>query len=107
VFVAWFVWLFFQHTFCAGVDVNLYPPDDFKNAPRRYFVDGGGRRVLVGLSFEETFEFEALDGQPGFDVDAPLDETRWRELYSKHDQAWKNWMAKASISRRENLQPFN
>ena len=47
--------------FAQGVDVNLYPPEDFKNAPRRYFVDGYGRRVLVGLTFEETFEFEALE----------------------------------------------
>ncbi len=29
--------------------------------PRRYFVDAQGHRVLIGLSFEETAEFEALD----------------------------------------------
>ncbi|WP_321576326.1 hypothetical protein [Bradyrhizobium barranii] len=33
------------------------------NAPRRYFVDGGGRRVLIGLTPEETFEFERLDSE--------------------------------------------
>jgi hypothetical protein len=29
-------------------------------APRRYFVDKNGRRVLIGLTIEETFEFETL-----------------------------------------------
>jgi len=87
--------------------VNLYLPEDFKNAPRRYFVDGNGRRVLVGLTFEETFEFEALDGLPASDIDTHLDEARWRELYRKHDEAWKNWMAKASLDRQEDLQPLN
>jgi hypothetical protein len=91
--------------------VNFYPPEDFKNAPRRYFVDGDGRRVLVGLTFEETFEFEALDGLPTFIVDTRLDEARWRELYRKHDEAWKNWMANASVGRQarlqENMQPIN
>ena len=85
----------------------LYPPEDFKNAPRRYFVDGDGRRVLVGLTFEETLEFETLDGPPACDVDARLDEVRWRELYGKHDDAWKTWMAQASLNRQENLQPLN
>ena len=37
------------------------------NAPRRYFVDAGGRRVLIGLTLEETFEFERLDSQPALD----------------------------------------
>lgn len=31
------------------------------NAPRRYFVDAQGKRVLIGLSLPETAEFEALD----------------------------------------------
>ena len=74
------------------------------NAPRRYFVDAGGRRVLIGLTFEETFEFERLDSQP---VDGQADdqiarggnvlwpvvgEQRWQELYAKHEGAWKAWM---------------
>ena len=36
--------------------------DHSHDSPRRYFVDGSGRRVLVGLTIEETSEFEALDG---------------------------------------------
>jgi hypothetical protein len=41
----------------------------FDQLPKRYGVDEKGRRVLLGLSVEETFEFETLDDQ------APLDET--------------------------------
>jgi hypothetical protein len=29
--------------------------------PRRYFVDKDRRRVLIGLTIEETLEFEALE----------------------------------------------
>ena len=75
------------------------------NAPRRYFVDAGGRRVLIGLTLEETFEFELLDSQPAAVLADDrrvgeggvrwqrADERRWDELYAKHDGAWKAWMA--------------
>ena len=75
------------------------------NAPRRYFVDAGGRRVLIGLTLEETFEFERLDSQPVANLpDRQLardegvlwpvpGEHRWQELYAKHEGAWKAWMA--------------
>ncbi|MGY8667464.1 hypothetical protein Q3C01_34635 [Bradyrhizobium sp. UFLA05-109] len=77
------------------------------NAPRRYFVDEVGRRVLIGLTHEETFEFERLDGQATLhreDSQAPYDgnglwvadgEERWLELYAKHEGAWKAWMAQS------------
>jgi hypothetical protein len=70
--------------------------------PLRYGIRAGGHRVLVGLSVEETLEFETLDDL------APLDdggghiawcdgvlptsnrEKRWLELYQKHDAAWKD-----------------
>ena len=72
----------------------------FDQLPKRYRIDEDGHRVLLGLSIEETFEFETLDDL------APLDETgmhiawrdgvpitsrekRWLELYQKHDEAWK------------------
>ena len=87
--------------------MKLYHPEDFKDAPRRYFVDADGRRVLVGLTFEETFEFEALDGPAVGDVDMRLDEVRWRALYGKHVEAWKDWMAKASLNRRGSLQSLS
>jgi len=76
--------------------------------PKRYCIDKDGRRVLVGLSIEETFEFETIDDL------APLDETgariawsdgvplttrekRWLELYQKHDRAWRDLLAKRVV----------
>lgn len=95
---------------------------DFRsNPPRRYFVDGDGRRVLIGLTFEETFEFEKLDllpelhengahvlweagGRSGATSGAALAE-RWLELYRKHDRAWVQWMADTRAERNRNS-PF-
>jgi hypothetical protein len=74
------------------------------SSPRRYYVDQTGRRVLVGLTMEETFEFERLD-QPDplngtFGETAIVSrEERWRELYMKHDDAWKSWMAESRNQR--------
>ena len=77
------------------------------NAPRRYFVDALGRRVLIGLTLEETFEFERLDSeqasaQEGRQVTRgahgfwpAAGEQRLLELYEKHDGAWKAWMARS------------
>ena len=77
------------------------------NAPRRYFVDAVGRRVLIGLTPEETFEFERLDSEPDgartgaiwierSSQPAP-GEQRWLELYAKHEDAWKVWMAQSRV----------
>jgi hypothetical protein len=38
-----------------------------EQSPRRYFVDKNGRRVLIGLTIEETLEFERLDSLPALD----------------------------------------
>ncbi|UPT95286.1 hypothetical protein J4G48_0039685 [Bradyrhizobium barranii subsp. apii] len=67
------------------------------NAPRRYFVDGGGRRVLIGLTPEETFEFERLDSEQA-QVAPDAGERRRLELYEKHEGAW---MAQSRTERRE------
>ena len=40
------------------------------SSPRRYYVDNKGQGVLVGLTMEETLEFEQLDRF------GPLDRTR-------------------------------
>jgi hypothetical protein len=84
-------------------------------SPRRYFVDNGGRRVLIGLTLEETFEFETLDSLSALDEGgshvawdengAPTTtrEKRWLELYSKHDNAWKLWMAETQPDRCSSL----
>jgi len=70
------------------------------NAPRRYFVDGGGRRVLIGLTPEETFEFERLDSEQA-QVAPDAGERRRLELYEKHEGAWRAWMAQSRTERRE------
>lgn len=76
--------------------------DQRRNAPRRYFVDAHGHRVLIGLSLEETAEFEALDLSPKETIEIGAEigesegaagEVRWFELYSKHEEAWRAWMA--------------
>ncbi len=89
--------------------------DSTDHLPRRYFVDKSGRRVLIGLSTEETFEFEALDNLPALDEggqhvawaeDGPpraTRERRWLELYGKHDRAWKQWMVETAADRSGNL----
>jgi hypothetical protein len=89
-------------------------PDPTGTAPRRYFVDAGGRRVLIGLTPEETFEFERLDsGQAPGEAQAASDgrgvrpdagERRRLELYEKQEGAWKAWMAQ---SRTERPREFN
>jgi hypothetical protein len=71
-------------------------------APRRYFVDAVGQRVLIGLTIEETREFEDLDraqadqgtgGPPEVVIGSfGLDQRRWLALYEKHDCAWRGWM---------------
>ena len=86
------------------------------NSPRRYFIDDGGRRVLIGLTVEETFEFERLDHLSGINDDghvlwdagsgpASKPAQRWLELYSKHDRAWLRWMAESRTARVRDL-PF-
>jgi hypothetical protein len=73
--------------------------------PRRYFVDQVGRRVLIGLTVEETFEFETLDVPWKDGVPTTTRKKRWLELYSKHDQAWRQWISKNYPDRRESLAP--
>jgi hypothetical protein len=48
-----------------------------------YRLDDKGRRVLAGLTFEETTEFERLEAQ----LPAYAAELRWLELFNKHDHA--------------------
>jgi hypothetical protein len=83
-------------------------------APRRYFVDQVGRRVLIGLTIEETLELERLDdpqaiADPISEVQEPKIvmagvEGRWSELYAKHEEAWRAWIAQ---SRNECVRSFS
>lgn len=95
-----------------GYPAKIRSMTDFgEQPPRRYFVDGNGRRVLIGLTTEETFEFETLDNLPATDehrnqvawegkgIPTSTREKRWLELYSKHDLAWRQWMAESYAGR--------
>ncbi|WP_298875879.1 hypothetical protein [uncultured Bradyrhizobium sp.] len=68
--------------------------------------------MLIGLSLDETAEFEALD-LPSMDVGPSMTsaggsvgerDVRWLELYDKHDLAWRSWIAQ---SRTEEAQASN
>ena len=88
--------------------------DQKNHAPRRYFVDGQGHRVLIGLSLAETAEFEALDLSPIEPSAAPAgvgltvaslraEDTRWAELYAKHEEAWRSWIAQSRAEQAQDL----
>jgi hypothetical protein len=65
---------------------------------RRYYIDSEGKRVLVGLTAEQTREFELLEALDiSSDIDrASLGRGRWLELYGLHQQAWEIWRAERS-----------
>ena len=64
-----------------------------------YGQDIFGRKVLVGLTYAETHEFELLDTTPPVDEHGrilewetdedsfPPNHARWLELYKKHEAA--------------------
>lgn len=64
-----------------------------------YSRDGFGRRILIGLTFLETREFEMLDAEPPVDEHGhilrweiddelfPPNQARWLELYKRHRAA--------------------
>jgi len=76
--------------------------DQRHNAPRRYFVDAKGRRVLIGLSLEETAEFEALAVAATEEAIA-VDDVRWLDLYSRHEAAWRVWIAQSQAKPTQDL----
>ncbi|MGY3483446.1 hypothetical protein ACVW1C_001329 [Bradyrhizobium sp. USDA 4011] len=85
------------------------------HSPRRYVVDVSGRRVLVGLTLEETSEFEGLDASlpmPGGEAHGAglmpsAVEGRWVELYDKHDKAWIKWKADLRAGQQDGSPFFN
>ena len=88
----------------------MHGPD----TPRRY-ISRQGRHVLIGLTPEETLEFESIDALAALDeagthealaaskvlaateafpeTVASVREHRWLELYRKHENAWTCWKA--------------
>jgi hypothetical protein len=72
---------------------------------RRYHRDEEGRSVLVGLTFEETSEFETLEGRAsGLGLEGER-EFRWHNLYLKHESAWKRWLLTLAASERKAIGP--
>jgi hypothetical protein len=60
-----------------------------------FAIDANGKRILIGLTAEETREFLRLDGVIGGGPPAGFlrenwngpDDRRWLELYDKHEAA--------------------
>jgi hypothetical protein len=87
------------------------------SSPRRYCVDGEGQRVLVGLTFQETLEFEALDTIPADRAytrpEACREEAkdtrkqRWVQLYTKHETAWREWKVSQQNSHQNGIRLDN
>ncbi len=72
--------------------------------PRRYQANACQPYTLIGLTLEETQEFERLDhlslekhsGDCVWNFDdepGTPEEKRWRELYLKHETGWSVWLA--------------
>jgi hypothetical protein len=93
--------------------------DPRDHSPRRYFVDKNGRRVLIGLTIEETLEFETLDSLPALDesgnhvawdengIPTTTRKKRWLVLYGKHDKAWREWVVETYADRSVGLTFIN
>ncbi|MGH6710711.1 MAG: hypothetical protein ACREEK_17280, partial [Bradyrhizobium sp.] len=71
--------------------------------PRRYQANASQPYTLIGLTIEETSEFERLEhhslvGDPGneaWNSEEPStpEQKRWLELYRKHETGWCLWLA--------------
>ncbi|WP_369539476.1 hypothetical protein [Bradyrhizobium japonicum] len=82
-----------------GISGRRHDEPDVQRATA-VFRRWGGRRVLIGLTPEETFEFERLDSEQA-QVAPDAGERRRLELYEKHEGAWRAWMAQSRTERRE------
>ena len=64
-----------------------------------YVLDGDGNRILIGLTLDETREFERLDelmSNLSFvptDDSRSLNERRWLVLYDKHEAAVRLYLS--------------
>ena len=64
-----------------------------------YLLDAEGNRILIGLTLEETREFERLDELISNLSSAPTDdsrsinERRWLVLYDKHEAAVRIYLS--------------
>ena len=64
-----------------------------------YILDGDGNRILIGLTIDETRQFERLDELISDLSSAPTDdsrsinERRWLVLYDKHESAVRAYIS--------------
>ena len=64
-----------------------------------YILDGDGNRILIGLTLDETREFERLDELMSNSSFVPtedgrsLTERRWLVLYDKHEAAVRIYLS--------------
>jgi len=64
-----------------------------------YILDADGNRILIGLTLDETREFEGLDelmSNVSFvptDDSRSLNERRWLVLYDKHEAAVRIYLS--------------
>jgi hypothetical protein len=63
-----------------------------------YVLDADGKRVLIGLTLDETIEFERLDETILDSVSDEDDyrvrkERRWLVLHDKHDAALRHYLS--------------
>jgi hypothetical protein len=75
--------------------------------PRRYLETSRQPPTLIGLTADETLEFERLDrlspvdhlGNCTWDFESnpkTPEQKRWLELYRKHETGWRLWLAAES-----------
>jgi hypothetical protein len=63
-----------------------------------YILDANGKRILIGLTLDETREFERLDELIMSLVPEPTDELRsrnerrWLALHDKHEAAVRSYL---------------
>jgi hypothetical protein len=64
-----------------------------------YVLDADGNRILIGLTLDETREFECLDelisnlSSAPTDDSRSLNERRWLVLYDKHEAALRKYLS--------------
>jgi hypothetical protein len=64
-----------------------------------YILDSDGNRILIGLTLDETREFECLDELISNLSTAPTDdsrsinERRWLVLYDRHEAAVREYLS--------------
>ena len=68
-----------------------------------YILDPEGNRILIGLTAQETREFERLDDLMSYanfvptDDSQSLNERRWLVLYDKHQAAVRNYISTQNV----------